>query len=168
SKKDHPIVDLSYIDVLAYCKWAGTKLPTEAQWEKAASWDVTGKKKLKFPWGDEFDTNKLCCSLKTYGDAGGTKPVGSFPGGASPYGLLEMAGNVSNWCSGWFESKFNGKHVRLDRNGETLSVGDNRFRVSRGGSWYFCVPVVFQVAYREICLPEEVSSTMGFRCVSGP
>ncbi len=92
SKDDHPIVKVSWYDAQAYCKWAGTRLPSEAEWEKAAR----GTDGRKFPWGDQFDMTKLWCSKSKGGDAGGTTSIGKY--GVSPYGLTDMAGNVWQWC----------------------------------------------------------------------
>ena len=84
----------------AYREWAGVKLPTEAQWEKAASCGLMLEgATCKFPWGHAFDSSKLQSSKSTLGDAGGTKPVGQFPFRRKPFGVLDMAGNVWQWCS---------------------------------------------------------------------
>ena len=167
SKRDHPIVDVSYNDALAYCAWAGVKLPTEAQWEKAAR----GTDGRQFPWGDAFDTSKLWASKSKVGDAGGTTPVGSFPSGASPFGVLDMAGNVLQWCSDWYDKDFYSSRIATERNAENQSVGDKQNHVLRGGSWFYNGPNYFRSAFRYnddySFVPDYRYNSFGFRCVSG-
>ncbi len=91
---DHPMVNVSWFDALAYAKWAGVRLPTEAEWEKAAR----GTDGRVLPWGNDFDTAKLQSPQDLHGSAG-TAPVGHFPGNVSPWGCMDMAGNVWQWCS---------------------------------------------------------------------
>jgi formylglycine-generating enzyme required for sulfatase activity len=159
---DHPVVNVSYNDALDYCRWAGTKLPTEAQWEKAAH----GTDGSRFPWGDDFDKSKFWCSASRFGDAGGTKPVGSFPSGASPYGALDMAGNVYQWCSDWFDPRFYVSSLASERNPDNQSVGEKKVRVLRGGSWYLFNLDDFRSAFRNFNEPDHRDFNIGFRCAS--
>lgn len=92
SKADHPVTHVSWHDAMAFCRWAGVRLPTEVEWEKAAR----GTDGRLFPWGNEPPNAQRCNYAFTIGD---TTPVGSCPLGASPYGLLAMAGNVREWTS---------------------------------------------------------------------
>lgn len=127
---DHPALVVTYHEAEAFCKWAGVSLPTEAQWEKAARW--TGSHPNVYPWGDTWDAEK-CNNFSDHNEAGGgyeyfqTAPVGSYPGGASPYGCHDMAGNVWEWCREWYKS-YPGSASPFDHT--------NKYRVLRGGSWY--------------------------------
>jgi formylglycine-generating enzyme required for sulfatase activity/mono/diheme cytochrome c family protein len=158
---DHPIVNVSYDDALDYCHWAGGKLPTEAQWEKAAR----GTDGSKFPWGNDFDGSKLWRSVNKPGDAGGTKPVGSFPSGASPYGALDMAGNVWQWCSDWYDYYFYTNRLANERNPDNQSVGEKKLRVVSSGSWNDFDPMFFRGATRIFYVPDSRLPIVGFRCV---
>ncbi len=112
AQDDHPVVQVSGYDVMAYCEWAGGQLPTEAQWEKAA-W---GTDERIYPWGDAFGGNELnYCDANCPGDwrdeehddgYAFTAPVGSYPDGVSPYGALDMAGNVWEWVSDWYDGEY--------------------------------------------------------------
>jgi len=127
----HPVVGVSYYECEAYCKWAGGRLPTEAEWEKAARW--TGSHANVYPWGDTWDKEK-CNIYYDSNPAGGgygkyqTSPVGSYPSGASPYGCQDMAGNVWEWCTDWCKS-YPGSSSPFDYT--------NSYRVLRGGCWYY-------------------------------
>ena len=93
-----PVLGVNWDDANAYAKWAGKRLPTEEEWEKAASWDASAQKKRQFPWGDTPDTSKA--------NMGGTKrttDVGQYAGGASPYGAQDMAGNVAEWVDSFYQ-----------------------------------------------------------------
>jgi|GEM_PF-1544016 len=90
-EENHPVVNVSWDDAQAFCQWAGVRLPTEQQWEKAAR-GVDGR---AYPWGNQTPSGDLCNFNNI---VGGTTPVGQYPQGASPYGLLDMAGNVWEWC----------------------------------------------------------------------
>jgi hypothetical protein len=131
--EQHPVVKISWYDARDYADWAGMRLPTEAQWEKAASWELvdweTGKlvgRKRKYPWGDEFDKNMCNTSESNYT----TTPVGKYsPAGDSPCGAADMAGNVWEWCSSLYKPyPYRADDGRQDLT-ETVS------RVLRGGSW---------------------------------
>ena len=130
---NHPMVLVNWDDARAYCKWAGGDLPTEAQWEKAAR----GTDGRRFPWGDRFQANRLCTNTQQ------TAPVGSFPTGASPYGCLDMAGNVYQWCLDFYGPNY---ASLPDRNPTGPTVGQGR--ILRGGDWGDDNPKSFRCAYR--------------------
>ncbi len=117
-KADHPVVLVSWYDAIAFCEWAGLQLPTEEQWEKAAR----GTDGRKYPWGNNDPTDKLC----NFGrDVGGTTPVRFYsPQGDSPYGCMDMSGNVWEWCLNKYDNSLN---IKIDKSSDT--------RVLRGGSW---------------------------------
>ena len=125
----HPVVGVTYYEAEAYCKWAGGRLPTEAEWEKAARW--TGTHANVFPWGDTWDPEKCNNIDDTNPAAGGEKrlqsaPVGSYPDGASPHGCLDIVGNAYEWVADWYKSYPDAKQP-VDRTGQ--------HRFARGGCW---------------------------------
>ena len=126
-KENHPVAGVSWYDAQAYCEWAGLRLLTEAEWEKAASWDSKAGRKRVYPWGDEWDAGR-CNSLE--GGTDGTTPVGAYsPAGDSPYGCADMAGNVSEWVADRAGSYPSARQVN------PMGPDSGIFRVLRGGSW---------------------------------
>jgi formylglycine-generating enzyme required for sulfatase activity len=156
---NNPIVNVTWDDARAFCRWAGGDLPTEAQWEKAAR----GTDGREFPWGNEFSGRNLWWSRNhLVGGAGSTMAVGSFPRGASPYGCLDMAGNVWEWCLDWFRAE------GYDASKATDPMGpeSGKYRVLRGGSWMSRYAGFFRCACRRINEPSKRRDSVGFRIVA--
>jgi formylglycine-generating enzyme required for sulfatase activity len=148
-KGNHPVVKVSWNDAQAYCEWLGKRLPTEMEWEKAAR----GEEGSLFPWGNEFDPAKA--NIKATGIRG-TVAVGSFAGGASPYGVEDMAGNVWEWTSSTYQAYPNSDY-------QDDFYSDNLY-VTRGGGW-FDEEAQIRTANRSAAAPESANDDLGFRCV---
>jgi formylglycine-generating enzyme required for sulfatase activity len=184
-KGSHPVVNVSWDDAVAYCKWLSEKtgknyrLPTEAEWEKAARWRSPlpageGKgegESLIYPWGNDFDPKKANTVESNIGD---TTDVGKFsPQGDSPYGCADMAGNVWEWCNDWFKEDEYKRSSPVDkrRQGSVLKdpqgPKDGQYRVLRGGS-FFNYHRNARCALRGRNFPRFFSNSWGFRVASSP
>lgn len=159
---EHPVTGVSWYEAEAYARYMKKRLPSEAEWEKAASWDPTYRRKRMFAWGDELPNHSLCNFHEQFR---GTTAVGSFPNGASSYGVLDMTGNIWEWTSDTFAGYPEFEYFPYPEYSETWFDGDHR--VLKGGSWATRAPVLrtsfrnffrrnFRIAFAGIRLAADV------------
>ena len=150
-KWDHPVVHVSWHDAQAYSQWAGRCLPTEAEWEKAAR----GTDGRLYPWGNAKPNDKLLNFDRNVSDR---TPVSNYPAGASPYGALDMAGNVWEWTGDWYDWDY--------YNPQGATTG--RIKVRRGGPWYLNVARPVRAGFRGRQDPRYHDDYSGVRCARSP
>ena len=155
---DHPVVHVCWYEADAFARWSGKRLPTEAEWEKAASWDSKTETKRFFPWGDAPPaTDKANLDQLAFG----TSAVGAYPAGASPYGLLDLIGNVWEWTASEFTDYPDFDPFPYREYSEVFL--DQGYPVLRGGSWA-TRPAAIRNTFRNWDLPIRRQLFAGFRC----
>jgi sulfatase modifying factor 1 len=156
---DLPVVGVDWQDADGYCRWTGRRLPTDAEWERAAR----GTDERKYPWGDDPPSSEHARFAQKYGNAvykNGVARVGSHVKGASPFGIQDMAGNAWEWVADWFSESF----PQADRrNPKGPSSGTSR--VLRGGGWYDQADRLASTK-RMHANPDQRDNSIGFRCAS--
>ena len=157
---NHPVCGVSWYEAEAYSRFVGKRLPTEAEWEKAVSWDSQVNRHRTYPWGDEELTTQRCNCDRLIGR---TTPVNAYPAGQSAYGLDDTLGNVWEWTASWFNG-YNGFQSYPYTGYSQVYFGD-KHRVLKGGSWA-TPPWILRSSFRNWYHPGVRQIFAGFRCAA--
>lgn len=155
---DHPVCGVSAYEAEAYARFVGKRLPTEAEWEKAASWDPSTQQQRRYPWGNQAPTGQRCNHAHQVGQS---TPVDQYPLGQSAYGCYDLLGNVWEWTATWFEGYAG--FVSYPYAGYSQVYFDRQHRVLKGGSWATRAAVL-RCGFRNWYTPGTREIFAGFRC----
>jgi len=149
-----PVVGVTWKEAQVFCQWKNKRLPTEAEWEKAAR----GKRPVKYPWGNE-EPDKTRLNFNNH--IGKTAPVGSYPTGKSDYGVFDLSGNVAEWVKDWHFPEY----YLFSPKENPPGPEKGHYKIIRGGNWKNNAEDV-RLTYRNATVPKARSKTVGFRCAA--